>query len=98
LAEQQVGSPDLSNHVAILRDRFAAARLRGDRVHQREEARFTLELLKKPQEALLLAQENFRVQKEPADSRILISAARAAKNPFAEKEAVNWLEEKRRNK
>lgn len=64
--------------VAALKARFDAAQLRGDTVHRREEARFALQLLDRPDQALKLALENWAVQKEPADARILLEAARAA--------------------
>jgi len=64
--------------IAALKARFDAARLRGDSVHRREEARLALRLLKQPPRALQLARANWRVQKEPADARILLEAARAA--------------------
>ena len=79
LALQAQHSKELPAQVEQLRDRFAASRLRGDRVHLREEARFTLHLLNAPQAALKLAQENWQVQKEPADVRILLEAALAAR-------------------
>jgi predicted Zn-dependent protease len=63
---------------ADLQARFEAARLRGDSVHRREEARFELQVLERPQQALALARANWAVQKEPADMRILLEAARAA--------------------
>ncbi|MEO8004891.1 MAG: hypothetical protein ABI771_08295 [Betaproteobacteria bacterium] len=69
---------ELPKTVAALRSRFEAAHLRGDTVHRREEARFELTLLQRPDEALRLALENWAVQKEPADVRILLEAARAA--------------------
>src|SRR5215471_2563432 len=78
LALQAQNSNDLAAQVQQLDDRFAASRLRGDRVHLREEARFTLRLLIAPVAALKLAQENWQVQKEPADVRILLEAALAA--------------------
>jgi hypothetical protein len=65
--------------VAALRARFAAARERGDSVHRREEARFTLRLLHQPAQALQLAEQNWRVQKEPADARVLMECALAAR-------------------
>ena len=68
-----------------------AGRLRGDRVHLREEARFTLHLLNAPAAALKLAQENWRVQKEPADIRILLEAALAAGDAAAVDAARAWL-------
>lgn len=70
-------------HVRMLRLRFDASRLRGDRVHLREEARFTLVLLHQPAEALRLAQENWQVQREPADARILLEAAAGARDAKA---------------
>jgi hypothetical protein len=51
-------SPELPARLAELRNRFEASRLRGDKVHLREEARFNLHLLGKPQAALRLAIEN----------------------------------------
>lgn len=59
-------------HIDTLRARFATGHLRGDFVHQREEARFTLEVLDAPSEALRMAQDNWRVQHEPADARLLL--------------------------
>ncbi|HET6376574.1 MAG TPA: hypothetical protein VFF88_11050, partial [Methylocella sp.] len=57
----------------------------------RDEALFTLHLLNDPAAALELARENWRVQKEPADLRILLEAAHAARNE-AEIEAVKgWV-------
>lgn len=91
LAEQRLGAAELAGHVADLHERFAEARMRGDTVHQREEARFTLDLLKKPRAALRLAQANWAVQREPADVRVLIEAALAAGAPAAAKPALDWL-------
>jgi tetratricopeptide (TPR) repeat protein len=78
LAYQAANDPNAPSAVAALAARFAAARLRGDTVHLREETRFTLHLRHQPAEALRLAQQNWAVQKEPADARVLLEAARAA--------------------
>lgn len=85
LAEAGAAIQDPANgaRVSALRARFDAARDRGDSVHLREEARFTLRLLKQPARALKLAQRNWAVQKEPADARLLLEAARAAGQPQA---------------
>ena len=91
LALQAQHSGELPAPVEQLRDRFAASRLRGDRVHLREEARFTLHLLNAPTEALKLAKENWKVQKEPADVRILLEAALAAGDSAAAKAVKEWL-------
>jgi predicted Zn-dependent protease len=91
LALQAQNSKELPAQVEQLRDRFEASRLRGDRVHLREEARFTLHLLNAPQAALTLAQENWQVQKEPADVRILLEAALAADDAAAVDAVKEWL-------
>lgn len=91
LAEQQLSRTELAAHIDALRARFAAGRLRGDRVHRREEARFTLELLHDPKTALSLAQKNWQVQREPADARVLLEAALAAHTPDAAGPALAWL-------
>jgi predicted Zn-dependent protease len=95
LAQQALGSPDAARNVANLQARFDAARARGDRVHQREEARFNTQLLKQPREALRLAQANWTVQKEPADARVLVEAALAAGERAAAQPVVDWM---RKNK
>jgi tetratricopeptide (TPR) repeat protein len=92
LALQAKHSIELPAQVEQLRDRFGASRLRGDRVHLREEARFTLQLLSAPEEAVKLAQENWQVQKEPADIRILLEAALAANDTAAIAVVRDWLE------
>jgi len=91
IAEQALKRPSFQNHVATLTARFAASRDRGTNVHVREEARFTLALLRNPQQALLLAQENWKVQREPADARILLESALAAGNHATAQPALDWL-------
>jgi tetratricopeptide (TPR) repeat protein len=91
----RVLSPDstqLSRDIAELKARFAAAKLRGDFMHQREESRFLLSLLDRPDEALALARENWLVQREPADARLYLEAAIAANKPLAAREVKEWME------
>ena len=71
--------------------RFDAARRSGDSVHRREEARFRLLALKDAAGAVALARENWKVQREPADLRILVQAARAANDPAALALAQDWI-------
>lgn len=78
-------------HRADLAARFDAARLRGDSLHRREEARYTLELANEPEGALRLARENWSVQRESADLRILVAAARAAQDAATLREAAEWV-------
>lgn len=74
-----------------LRARFAAERERGGAVHQREAAMFQLYLQDNPQQALWLARDNFRNQREPLDARILLESALAAEAPEQALPAVHWM-------
>ena len=91
LALKLLGSRELALQVEQLRDRFEASRLRGDRVHMREEDRVTLHLLNDPEKALQLAQENWQFQKEPADARILLESALAAQDAASIETMRDWL-------
>ena len=91
LAYAQTQDARLDATVQALRARFNAARERGDSVHRREEARFALHLLKRPDTALQLAQANWAVQKEPADARILLEAARAARQDAAARPVRDFI-------
>ena len=82
-------------HIAALKARFEAGHLRGDFVHQREEARFDLHLLGQSTEALRLAQANWQVQHEPADLRILLESALAAGDPGAAQPALDFMRSNR---
>jgi len=94
LAEQQL--PELAAsfgaHRAELADRFEAARLRGDGLHRREEARFRLAVEGDVRGALTLARDNWKVQREAADLRILVDAARAARDAQGLAMAAAWIE------
>ena len=95
LALKQQQSPALAKHIDTLRSRFNAAALRGDTVHQREQARFELHLENDPEAALKIAQENWAAQKEPADARILLEAAIANEGSDARAQAepvLAWLQ------
>jgi tetratricopeptide (TPR) repeat protein len=89
--EEALGAPELREHVAALTARFEASRMRGDTVHRREEARFTLHLLNDPATALRLATENWRVQREAWDARLVLEAALAADAPSAADDVLRWL-------
>jgi len=91
LAEARLGAPELPEHVAALEARFATSRLRGDTVHRREEARFTLHLLGRPAEALRLALANWQVQREAWDARLVLEAALATGAADEAADVVAWL-------
>ncbi len=91
-AEERLGMPDPA-HVARLAQSFETSRRRGDIVHEREHARFALHLLHQPEDALAIAELNWRVQREPADARVLMEAALAAACPEAAAPALSWFRE-----
>jgi hypothetical protein len=91
LAEQALSVASAPAHIAMLKQRFDASALRGDKLHQQEEARFHLYLQGDAPGALRLAEENYRLQREPRDARILMEAALAAKQLAAARPALDWL-------
>ncbi|MDX2170148.1 MAG: hypothetical protein SF182_23960 [Deltaproteobacteria bacterium] len=92
IAEARLHAPEAAAHVQMLRERFAAARQRGDRVHRREEARFAL-LLGDTRAALGLARDNWAVQREAWDARLLLEAAQAAGDPAVAAPVLAFLRE-----
>ena len=91
IAAKAAKDPRASGWASDLAARFAAARARGDRTHEKEESRFALELQGDASRALALAQSNYAVQREPADARILLEAAVAARQPDAATPVREWL-------
>jgi len=93
IAERTMGAG--AAHRALLAERIAASRARGDRVHLREEARFALELADDPARALALAIENWAVQREIADARQVLAAARATGDAAAAAPVLAWRRDHR---
>ena len=62
-------------------------------LHLGAESRFRLHLLDEPAAALRLARENWTVQREPIDARLVLEAALAAGDGAAARPVVGWLEE-----
>jgi hypothetical protein len=92
LAEKKLGMREAEAHVQALADRFAAAGLRGERLHMAEEARFLLDLKGNARAALAVAAENWKAQREPRDALVLLEAALAARDARPAEPAVKWLE------
>jgi Tfp pilus assembly protein PilF len=95
LAAKAANDPRAAAWRDELRARFDAARTRGDSLHEKEEARFALALLGEPARALALARSNFGHQREPADARLLLEAALAARDREAAAPALQWLDANR---
>ncbi len=82
-AECALHDPRASADAATMQARFAAMDQRGSRLYQREHAEFVLYVEHDPGRALVLARENWTVQRSPQDMRILLGAALAAGEPQA---------------
>ncbi|MEY4513911.1 MAG: hypothetical protein RLZZ450_6033 [Pseudomonadota bacterium] len=76
---------------ARAREGFAASRLRGDSVHQREEARLWL-ALGDPKRALPLALASWALQHEAWDARLVLEAAQRTGDVAAAQPVLAWLE------
>ncbi|HYD62601.1 MAG TPA: hypothetical protein VEC35_19750 [Noviherbaspirillum sp.] len=92
-AERGLGMPSAKERESELAARYAAAQMRGEKVHQQEEARFALQVHNDAAKALALAQENWQAQREPRDARIFLEAAVAMKDTAAAQPVLQWLEE-----
>lgn len=95
LAEKALGLREAEAHIQALGDRFAAAALRGERLHMGEEARFLLDLKGDARQALAVGLENWKEQREPRDALVVLEAAVAARDPDAAAPALRWLHDSR---
>ena len=91
LAAKAAGEPKAVDSARELQARFDAARLRGDTSHRKEEARHALVLRGDVALALKLARENWAEQREPADARVLLETALAARDRAAAQPVLQWL-------
>jgi tetratricopeptide (TPR) repeat protein len=78
-------------YVNLLKDHAQNARELGVSLHLREEAMLHLQLLNDPKTALPLAVENWQIQREAADARLLLTAAAAAGQPDAAQPVLEWM-------
>ena len=91
LAARAAGDPRAEAFRSEMAARFAAARLRGDTTHVKEESRFVLALQNDVPRALALGRQNWAAQKEPADARILLEAAVVARDSAAAQPVLDWM-------
>ena len=95
LANERLRDPIAASQRRELAARFDAARRLGDALHEKEEARFVLAFEGNAPRALALARSNFALQREPADARVLLEAALAARDKAAAEPALRWLSNSR---
>ena len=92
IAARQSGNGKLADDLTQqLAERFGEIRLRGSQPHGRFESRYWRELKDDAPQALRVALENWQRQKEIPDTRALLEAAIAAKNPTAAQPAIDFL-------
>ena len=91
LSARAAHTKDAAEREAVLSENTEASRRRGDVVHRREESRYALRIEGDVPRALALAVANIAVQKEPADVRVLLEAALAAKDRAAAAPALEWM-------
>jgi len=91
LAHAALRTPEAARLRWVMTARLAAYAQRGGELFGREEARFLLELANDPPAALDAALRNFDNQREPADARIVLEAALAARRPEAAAGVVEFL-------
>lgn len=92
IAMADSGHPDAEALADRLRERFAEARWRGNLLHQRDMARFQLDIEGDAESALTLAADNWHSQREPLDTRLLLRAANAADENQPARKVRAWLE------
>lgn len=88
LAENALGAPQFAATRTQLEKMLLATEDGG--LHLREHARFELEIAGNPARAVALARRNWSVQRERADTLLVLRAARAAGDRQAADEVAEW--------
>lgn len=91
IAGGRLGSSEGMRWAATFEARIDAARRDQDFTHLREQARFLLEVRHDAPAALRLAEQNWAVQREPDDLRILLAAAEAAHKRESVARVTEWI-------
>jgi len=93
IAMKQSGHRDAARLAEALRERFAEAQWRGNLLHQRDFARFQLDIDDDADAALNNARGNWQEQREPLDTRLLLRAAIAAGDQSQLSTTRAWLQD-----
>ena len=92
IAARRAQARDAPRWARLFEARRQAVR-KDDNPHAREHARFLLDVLDQPREALTLARKNWGEQREPADVQIYLRAARSAGSAEDERVVQEWIQE-----
>ncbi len=93
IAARLAGANGADAHAAIVRRGLEAEAARGDSTHQRERARYFLDVAPDAAEALAAARANWSLQRESIDARIFLEAAAAAGDRAAAAPVLAWIDE-----
>jgi len=93
IALREAGAPEAVALPSSLRERFAEAHWRCTLLHQRDFARFQLDIENRPTLALKHALANWETQREPQDTRLVLRAAHQAEDQPALQKLRQWLAE-----
>lgn len=93
IALREAGAPEAKTLTNSLRERFAEAQWRGTLLHQRDFARFQLDIENQPALALKHALANWETQREPLDTRLVLRAAHQVEDQPALQKLRQWLAE-----
>lgn len=91
IAMKRLDHADADRLAARLEERFCEARWRGNLLHQRDLARYALDIEGDTDTALTYARSNWQDQREPLDTRLLLRAAIAAGDNAVVTEVRSWL-------
>lgn len=91
IAMRRIDHPGAQALALQLRERFDEALWRGSMLHQRDLARFELDIEQRPKAALQHAMANWDSQREPQDTRLALRAATAAQDDTALQQLHDWL-------
>jgi tetratricopeptide (TPR) repeat protein len=95
IAQSRTHDAHTQDSLAELKERLTVSAQRGERTHLREETRLAQEFPQggadDRQAALVLARDNFNVQRETEDIRLFARAAAAARDPAALATLEEWL-------
>jgi predicted Zn-dependent protease len=91
IAAHQAQAPEAFELRAQMQARMAAAAERHDRIHAREEAMYVLAVDGDAPRAATIALENWQVQKELADARLLMACGQAAGDRTAITTVTEWM-------
>lgn len=91
IALREAGAPEAETLTNSLRERFAEAQWRGTLLHQRDFARFQLDVENQPELALEHARANWQDQREALDTRLVLRAAHQAGDQTTLANVREWL-------